>query len=104
MRGARVPLSPRGGGEGVGVADARSLHFPLSRPTCIPPSPAKRERAGVRVPRGGSPRGGDRRLHRGDRRPVVLRAEDRAAGDERVGARLRDRTDVVDLHAAVDLE
>ena len=30
---------------------------------------------------------GDRRAHRADRRRVVLRAEDRAAGDERIGAR-----------------
>ena len=42
--------------------------------------------------------------HRGDRRGVILRAEDRRAGDERVRARRRDGADVVDLDAAVDLE
>ena len=35
---------------------------------------------------------------------VVLRAEDRRAGDERVRARRRDRADVVDLDAAVHFE
>ena len=42
--------------------------------------------------------------HRRDRRGVVLRAEDRRARDERVGAGARDRADVVGLHAAVDLQ
>src|SRR5207247_9489430 len=42
--------------------------------------------------------------HRGDDARVVGLAEDRAAGDEGVGARLRDFAAVVDLDAAVDLE
>src|SRR5512147_1354530 len=44
------------------------------------------------------------RTHLRDGRRVVGRIEDRAAGDERVRARFRDRADVVDLHAAVHLQ
>src|SRR5512144_3234917 len=46
----------------------------------------------------------DLRAHLADGRRVIVRLEDRRAGDERVGAGARDRADVVDLHAAVDLE
>jgi hypothetical protein len=44
------------------------------------------------------------RTHRVDRRAVVLRAEDRGPRHERVGTSRRDRTDVLYLDAAVDLE
>src|SRR5438876_7449302 len=40
--------------------------------------------------------------HRVDRRAIVALREDRAAGNERIGARRGDRTDVVRLHAAID--
>src|SRR5437773_6687163 len=42
--------------------------------------------------------------HRVDRRAIVALREDRAARNERVGARRGDRTDVVRLHAAIDFE
>src|SRR6266571_243382 len=42
--------------------------------------------------------------HRADRRGVILRAENRRAGDEGVGAGARRLGDVVGLDAAVDLE
>src|SRR5687768_15664838 len=45
-----------------------------------------------------------RRAHRADGRGVVLRPEDRASRDERVGARPRDRGNIVQLDPAVDLE
>src|SRR2546425_8761917 len=48
--------------------------------------------------------GGQLSAHRLDHRLVVLLAEDRAAGDEGVGAGIGDAADVVDLDAAVDLE
>ena len=47
---------------------------------------------------------GQLRAHRVDRRRGSRRAEDRAAGDEGVGAGVGDGADVVDLDAAVDLE
>src|SRR5213082_737543 len=42
--------------------------------------------------------------HCRDRRRIVGLPEDRAARDERVGAGLRDVSDVVFLHTAIDLE
>src|SRR6185295_15404359 len=47
---------------------------------------------------------GERGAHRRDRRLVVLRAEDRRAGDDRIGARPRGRLDVLALDRAVDFD
>src|SRR5512144_1580926 len=64
-------------------------------------------RSGVRPwggPAGSRARHRDLRAHPADRRGVIVGPEDRGAGDERVGAGTGDRADVVDLHAAVNLE
>ena len=43
-------------------------------------------------------------VHLPNRRGVILTSEDRRPRHERIGARRRDRLDVIDLHAAVDLQ
>src|SRR4029453_14737521 len=100
--GGRAPTPGEGDGviaveevEGQGVPPKRcktawgEVTIPLAAALCTGSSNSHLRELGAHFP---------------DRYSVIRSAEDRRSGDERVGARFRDRGDVVAFHAAVDFE
>src|SRR5262245_54922607 len=95
----RVSSSLTGGNDAAASA-AFSAALMSGAVSSSVPSRSKRYAGYPRV----STSGRKRTSHRGDRRAVVRRAEDRGAGDECISACMRGRGNVVDFDAAIDFE